>query len=50
MLWGSDWPHTGLYADMPNDGDLLDLLATWIDDDAMRDAVLVTNPVSLYDR
>jgi 2-pyrone-4,6-dicarboxylate lactonase len=33
---------------MPNDGDLLDLLATWIEDDATRNRVLVTNPRSLY--
>lgn len=48
MLWGSDWPHTDLRTGMPNDGDLLDLLGAWIDDDAVRDAILVTNPASLY--
>lgn len=48
MLWGSDWPHTDLRSGMPNDGDLLDLLGTWIDDDATREAILVTNPASLY--
>ena len=48
MLWGSDWPHTDLRSGMPNDGDLLDLLGAWIDDDATREAILVTNPASLY--
>ena len=47
MLWGSDWPHTDLSSGMPNDGDLLDLLGAWTDD-AARDAILVTNPASLY--
>ena len=47
-LWGSDWPHTDLRSGMPNDGDLLDLLGAWIDDDATREAILVTNPASLY--
>lgn len=28
-LYGSDWPHTGFWGPMPNDGDLLDLLADW---------------------
>jgi predicted TIM-barrel fold metal-dependent hydrolase len=27
--WGSDWPHVKLPVAMPNDGDLLDLLARW---------------------
>ena len=48
MLWGSDWPHTDLRAAMPNDGDLLDLLHVWVDDDAVRDAILTTNPARLY--
>jgi 2-pyrone-4,6-dicarboxylate lactonase len=48
MLWGSDWPHTDLRAGMPNDGDLLDQLGVWIEDDAVREAILVTNPASLY--
>ena len=32
---------------MPNVGDLLDLLADWVPDDARR-RVLVDNPVRLY--
>jgi 2-pyrone-4,6-dicarboxylate lactonase len=48
MLWGSDWPHTDLRAAMPNDGDLLNLLAEWIDDETTRDDILVANPKRLY--
>jgi predicted TIM-barrel fold metal-dependent hydrolase len=33
---------------MPNDGDLCDLLATWIPDPATRKKVLVDNPRQLY--
>jgi 2-pyrone-4,6-dicarboxylate lactonase len=33
---------------MPNDGDLCDLLADWIPDDAARARVLVDNPAALY--
>jgi predicted TIM-barrel fold metal-dependent hydrolase len=33
---------------MPNDGDLLDLLALYAPDAAMRDRILVDNPARLY--
>ena len=49
LLWGSDWPHTDVVRDMPNDGDLLDLVAEWLADASLRQAVLVDNPASLYD-
>ena len=48
VLWGSDWPHTDLRSAMPNDGDLLDLLGAWVGDEAIRNAILVDNPASLY--
>lgn len=50
MLWASDWPHTDLRSGMPDDGDLLNLLDDWADDDATRDAILVRNPAMLYGR
>jgi len=33
---------------MPNDGDLLDLLAHWVPDTEQRRRILVTNPAELY--
>jgi predicted TIM-barrel fold metal-dependent hydrolase len=33
---------------MPNDGDLLDLLAEWVPDEATRNRILVQNPTTLY--
>ena len=49
MLWGSDWPHVNLDGMvMPNDGDLLDLLAEWVPDAARRQRILVDNPAALY--
>ena len=48
LLWGSDWPHTSHDGAMPNDGDLLDLLAQWAPDEAARGAILRTNPARLY--
>ena len=47
-VWGSDWPHVATYGPMPRIGQLLDLLADWIPDEAQRDAILVSNPEDLY--
>lgn len=48
LVWGSDWPHPGAREKMPNDGDLADLFATWVPDEAMRRRILVDNPARLY--
>ncbi|MWD25933.1 amidohydrolase family protein [Aquicoccus sp. SCR17] len=52
MLWGSDWPHVGLYdpAARPDVGALLDGLADYAPDEAQRNAILTTNPERLFDR
>ncbi len=48
LVWGSDWPHVTLETPMPNDGDLLDRLATWAPDANVRRRILVDNPIALY--
>jgi predicted TIM-barrel fold metal-dependent hydrolase len=48
VLWGTDWPHPNV-RHMPDDGDLLDLLAAFAPDEATRTAILVANPERLYD-
>lgn len=48
LLWGSDWPHTDVREDMPDGGDLLNLLHAWVPDAAQRRAILVDNPSALY--
>jgi 2-pyrone-4,6-dicarboxylate lactonase len=50
VLWGTDWPHPMYQAGkpMPNDGDLVDLLAAYIPDAALRERVLVHNAARLY--
>ncbi|MDO9411904.1 MAG: amidohydrolase family protein [Pseudolabrys sp.] len=48
LVWGSDWPHVTLETPMPNDGDLLDMLAVWAPDPGTRARILVDNPVALY--
>jgi 2-pyrone-4,6-dicarboxylate lactonase len=47
-VWGTDWPHPGVAALMPNDGMLIDLLAEWVPDAARRQRILVDNPAQLY--
>lgn len=48
LLWGSDWPHTRIKGEMPDDGDLCDLLPQWIPDAETRDRILAANPAALY--
>lgn len=47
VLWGTDWPHPNV-RHMPDDGDLVDLLAAIAPDEALRQRLLVTNPDRLY--
>lgn len=48
VLWGTDWPHPNV-RHMPDDGDLVDLLAAFAPDEELRTRILVDNPAALYD-
>ena len=48
LVWGSDWPHVLLDKTMPNDGDLVDQLTVWVEDEAARKRILVDNAERLY--
>lgn len=48
VLWGTDWPHPNV-RQVPDDGDLLDVLADFAPDARVRYQLLVTNPQKLYD-
>ena len=48
VLWGTDWPHPNVRA-MPDDGDLVDVLALYAPDPETRNRILVDNPEGLYD-
>ncbi len=48
VLWGTDWPHPNV-RHMPDDGDLVDILAAFAPDEATRNRILVANPEKLYD-
>ena len=48
LLWGSDWPHTGVFdaAKMPDDGKLLDALHGFLPESVVK-KILVENPGKL---
>jgi predicted TIM-barrel fold metal-dependent hydrolase len=47
LVWGTDWPHPTA-KQLPDDAQLLDLLAEWTPDVKTRTRVLVDNPSVLY--
>ncbi len=47
-VWGTNWPHPGLTAWMPNDIDLVDQLEHWIPEESMREPLFASNAASLY--
>jgi predicted TIM-barrel fold metal-dependent hydrolase len=49
LVFGTDWPHPSITVPMPQDAGLLDLLPTWVPDEATRRRILVENPARLYD-
>lgn len=47
VVWGSDWPHPNHFA-VPNDGELVDLIAEIAPDETIRHKMLVENPGKLF--
>lgn len=47
VVWGSDWPHPNHFA-VPNDGELVDLIAEIAPDETVRRKILVENPATLF--
>ncbi|MDR3562212.1 MAG: amidohydrolase family protein [Negativicutes bacterium] len=48
LVWGTNWPHPTEKHTKPDDALLLDLLAEWVPDEAIRNRILVDNPAKLY--
>jgi len=48
MVWASNWPHPSFKKDFPDEGKLLDTIAEWTQDEALRRKILVENPARLY--
>ncbi len=51
VIWGTDWPHSEIFepGQMPNDGDLIDMLLDYAPDEALRKTILVDTPSALFD-
>jgi len=47
VVWGTDWPHPN-HGAMPNDGELVDLIADIAPDARTRQLMLVDNPAKLF--
>ena len=48
VVWGNDWPHPNHAGPMPDEQQLVDLIAGIAPTEAMRERLLVTNPQHLY--
>lgn len=48
VLWGTDWPHPNMEANIPDDGQLVDMISDIAPTKALQDKLLVANPMRLY--
>jgi 2-pyrone-4,6-dicarboxylate lactonase len=48
VVWGTDWPHPHHKGPIPDDGELVDLIAEMAPTPALRQALMVDNPRRLY--
>lgn len=48
LLWGSDWPHTELWSDMPDDAELIDGMQDAIGTPALARKIFVENAKKLF--
>lgn len=49
-VWGTDWPHPHHKGPVPDDGQLVDIIAEIAPSEAARRRLMVDNPVHLYKR
>ncbi|MFV0243462.1 MAG: amidohydrolase family protein [Qingshengfaniella sp.] len=48
VLWGTDWPHPNMKSHKPDDGLLVDRIPVIAPTEALRQKLLVDNPMRLY--
>lgn len=48
ILWGTDWPHPNMEANIPDDGALVDVIPRIAQTTALQRALLVENPRRIY--
>ena len=49
-VWGTDWPHPHHKGPVPDDGQLIDVIAQMAPSEAARRRLMVDNPTHLYER
>ena len=48
VLWGTDWPHPNMQDNIPDDGELVDVIPRIVVSEELRRKLLVDNPMRLY--
>lgn len=48
VLWGTDWPQSNMESNIPDDGHLVDMIPRIAVTAALRQKLLVDNPMQLY--
>ncbi|WP_416066939.1 amidohydrolase family protein [Rhizobium sp. ZK1] len=48
LLWGTDWPHTELWSDMPDDADLIDRMQEAIGTPELTRRIFIDNAETLF--
>lgn len=48
LLWGSDWPHTELWSDMPDDADLIDGVQDAVANPSLARKIFIENAETLF--
>ena len=50
IIWGTDWPHSNIFkpGQIPNDGDLMDMMLDFAPNEITRRKILVDNPARLF--
>lgn len=50
VVWGTDWPHPHHKGPIPDEGQLVDIIAEMAPTDELRRKLMVDNPCRLYER
>lgn len=48
LLWGSDWPHTELWENVPDDADLIERMLEWVGPNTAQRQVFAANADDLF--
>ncbi len=48
VLWGTDWPHPNMQGNIPDDGQLVDIIPRLAPSEDLQRKLLIDNPMRLY--